>query len=195
MTSIVIATNNSGKFAEFQTLLAPLHCISQTAFKVVPPEETGLSFIENAIQKARHACEVSQHPALADDSGLVVPALSGKPGIYSARFAGIDATDEENIAFLLHAMEDIPEKHRGAYFYCALAYVKTPDDPTPLFAIGTLHGTVIKAPRGTHGFGYDPIVYIKDHHKTLAELPPEIKNGISHRAMALKTLQKELCHA
>ena len=195
MTSIVIATNNSGKFAEFQTLLAPLHCVSQTAFKIVPPEETGLSFIENAIQKARHACEVSQQPSLADDSGLVVPALSGKPGIYSARFAGIDATDEENIAFLLQAMADIPEKQRNAYFYCALAFVKTPDDPTPLFAIGKLHGSIIKAPQGTHGFGYDPIFYIKSHQKTLAELSPEIKNAISHRAIALKTLQKELCHA
>ena len=114
MQSIVIATNNSGKLAEFQALLAPIHCISQTTFKIVPPEETGLSFIENAIQKARHACEVSQQPALADDSGLVVPALTGKPGIYSARFAGPDATDEENIALLLKTMENVSDTHRNA---------------------------------------------------------------------------------
>lgn len=194
MESIIIATNNSGKLAEFQSLLSPIRCISQTTYKIIPPAETGLSFIENAIQKARHASKISQQPALADDSGLVVPALSGRPGIHSARFAGPDATDEENIALLLNTMKPLAEQQRHAYFYCALALVQTHDDPTPLIALGKLQGSIIKKPVGSHGFGYDPIFFIQAHQKTLAELPEDIKNTLSHRSMALKSLKKELGH-
>lgn len=189
---LIIATSNPGKFAEFQTLLAPIHCIAPSHIGIDSVEETGLSFIENAIIKARHACRLTQKPALADDSGIVVAALDGAPGIYSARFAGQNATNEDNIELLLERLSNIPSKDRKAYFYCALALVRYENDPTPIIATGQLNGTINNEPRGEQGFGYDPIMYITKYKRTVAELPAEVKNTISHRAHALKHLRKQL---
>ncbi len=188
MKSLVLATGNSGKIAELQILLEPIECISQQQFHVSSIEETGLSFVENALLKARHASRISKLPALADDSGLVVQALNGKPGIYSARFAGEHALDDENIVFLLNQLSHVPASERQAFFYCALVLVKHADDPTPLIATGSLHGTINLKPQGNGGFGYDPVFYLPHKQCTLAQLPLDEKNKISHRATALKRL-------
>ena len=192
MNELVLATSNPGKILELQSILAPIHCISQKSLGIDSADETGLSFIENAIIKARHASRLSNKPALADDSGLVVPALQGKPGIYSARFAGIDATDDDNIKLLLEKLTDIADEQREAYFYCGLAVVLHSDDPTPILATGKIHGKITHERQGTHGFGYDPIFYLPDLQCTMAELPAKLKNTISHRALALMQLQKQL---
>ena len=194
MNELILATGNQGKIVELQALLSPTHCISQNALGIESAEETGLSFIENAIIKARHASRLAQKPALADDSGLVVLALDGKPGIYSARFAGIDADDNDNINLLLEKMATIPDDQRQAYFYCALALVQHADDPTPIIATGKFSGTITRSRSGEQGFGYDPIMYIAKHQCTVAQLPAHIKNTISHRAMALKQLSEQLAH-
>lgn len=192
MQTIILATHNAGKIREFQTLLAPIECVSQQDIKHLEPiEETGLSFIENALLKARHASHFHQsQAALADDSGLVVPALQGQPGIYSARYAKENASDKENIEFLLEKMKGIPD--RRAFFYCALVLIKHANDPTPLIATGTLHGLIAEKPSGTEGFGYDPIFYLPQYQGTLAEISLLDKNKISHRAKALQYLQKQL---
>lgn len=192
MNNIIIASNNSGKIAEFQAMLSPIQCIPQGELGITDADETGLSFIENAIIKARHASHFSQKPALADDSGLVVNALNGQPGIYSARFAGSHATDSANIERLLMLLKSTPREQRQAYFYCAIALVRDANDPTPLIATGKLHGIISEQPSGQHGFGYDPVFYLPSHQCTLAELSPTIKNTLSHRANALKQLQQEL---
>ena len=189
MNECVLATANPGKIIELQTLLAPLHCRPQTDFGIHNAEETGLSFIENAILKARHASRLAKKPALADDSGLVVPALQGAPGIYSARFAKKNATDLENIAYLLKKLEHITDRY--AYFYCALAWIQHPDDPTPIIATGQWIGEIARAPAGEQGFGYDPVFYLKTQGKTAAQLPKHIKNNLSHRAQALQTLRHQ----
>jgi XTP/dITP diphosphohydrolase len=147
---------------------------------------------ENAILKARHACRLTQKPALADDSGLVVSALHGQPGIYSARFAGEQASDADNIELLLQKIQMIPEHERHAYFYCAIALVRAEDDPAPLIATGHCHGLIQPTCAGDKGFGYDPIFYLPEHHCTMAQLSLEIKNRISHRAMALQQLWQAL---
>ena len=190
MQDLVIATGNAGKMAELQALLSPIVCVSQQELGIKCIEETGLTFIENAILKARHASRLSQKPALADDSGLVVPQLQGQPGIYSARFAGVGATDKENRELLLQKMLAYTERH--AYFYCALALVQHEKDPTPLLATGQLWGTISQKPKGTHGFGYDPLFFLTKQQCTMAELPIEIKNTISHRGLALQQLQQHL---
>lgn len=192
MKPLLIATHNAGKFQEFQAILAPIECIPAQSLKLTSPEEKGLSFIENAILKARAAATASQMPALADDSGLVVPALKGAPGIYSARYAGKDANDLNNIEKLLEQMQYLTGKDRNAYFYCALALVQYAEDPTPLIAIGQFHGLIHHTPEGFNGFGYDPIFYLKEYECTLATLPSETKNRISHRAKALIQLKKML---
>jgi XTP/dITP diphosphohydrolase len=189
MKEIILATHNRGKIAELSAILAPIHCISQHDLGIESVEETGLSFIENAIIKARHASKISNKPALADDSGLVVKALHGQPGIYSARFAGVEATDKENVQKLLEQLTDIEEEHRQAYFYCAIALVQFAKDPTPILAIGQLNGYISREPHGDSGFGYDPIFYLEDHQCTLAQLSVKTKNLISHRAIALKQLK------
>lgn len=186
MKKIILATSNAGKIAELQALLSPIECISQGALGIDDADETGLSFIENAIIKARHASRLSGEPALADDSGLVVPALNGQPGIYSARFAGIHASDATNINRLLELLQHTPADDRSAFFYCAIALVTHADDPTPIIATGTLHGYITEARAGDKGFGYDPVFYLPSHQCTLAELPSAGKNIISHRAHALK---------
>ena len=188
--NLILATSNPGKIAELQAMLPAFHCISQSTLGITDADETGLSFVENAIIKARHASRISKQPALADDSGLVVEALNGEPGIYSARFAGPQANNHENIELLLSRMAHIPDDQRHAYFYCAIALVQHADDPTPILATGKFVGRINRERRGEHGFGYDPVFYLPEYHCTLAELSPEIKNTISHRAMALKQLNK-----
>ena len=192
MKEIILATSNAGKIAELSALLFPVNCISQASLNISSAEETGLSFVENALIKARHASRIANRPALADDSGLVVPALNGAPGIYSSRYASAEATDEENIDFLLTNLKNIPEHQRQAYFYCAIALVDYADDPTPLLATGKLEGKIVSKPVGNQGFGYDPIFYVESQQCTAAELPALIKNQISHRAIALNQLQKLL---
>lgn len=188
MKKLLLATSNQGKIKELEDLLSPVHCIAQSEYGLTSPEETGLSFIENALLKARHASIHTGMPALADDSGLVVPALDGAPGIYSARYAGLDANDAKNIALLLENIKDI--KERDAFFYCAIAIVHHPKDPTPIIATGAIHGVITYEPAGVEGFGYDPVFFIPEYQCTAAELPASIKNTISHRANALKQLRQ-----
>lgn len=189
---IVLASNNSGKLQELTSILAPLDfsLLPQTAFDFPAHEETGLSFVENAISKARWASKYTSLPAIGDDSGLVVDALSGAPGIYSSRYAGLDASDEENMHKLLDTMAHIT--HRTAHFYCAMVFVKHHTDPTPLIATGRLNGEILSEKRGEHGFGYDPIFYVPTHHKSAAEISKDDKNTISHRAKACASLTKQL---
>ncbi len=187
--TIVLATQNAGKIREFQAMLAPIECLPQSMFDIPSVDETGLSFVENAILKARHVSQYANAPALADDSGLMVNALSGKPGIYSARYAGKDADDATNIAKLIEALKEVPEKQRGAQFYCALAMVQHADDPAPLIAVGQCVGQIGFTPQGTNGFGYDPVFFLPAYGCTFAELAPAVKNTISHRAQALEMLQ------
>lgn len=186
--TLILATGNPEKIAEISALLPEIQCIPQQSLTLQSAEETGLSFIENAILKARHASRVAHQPALADDSGLVVEALEGQPGIYSARFAGIQATDRENIELLLERLSPIPDQMRQAYFYCAIALVRHADDPTPIVTTGQLSGLILREARGSRGFGYDPIFYLPEFQATLAELSADTKNRISHRAIALKKL-------
>jgi XTP/dITP diphosphohydrolase len=190
MKEIILATSNPGKLAEFQAILSPIHCISQSSLDIGSVEETGLSFIENALLKARHASRIANLPALADDSGLVVPALQGEPGIFSARFAGVGASDQQNIQHLLEKLID--REAREAYFYCALALVRDANDPTPFLATGKLWGKINLQPQGSHGFGYDPVFYLPQYGCTVAELSATIKNNISHRALALHQLRGQL---
>lgn len=194
MKKVVLASNNPGKLAEFSVLLAPLGytLIPQAALGIDDAEETGLTFIENAILKARHASTLSGLPALADDSGLAVAALGGAPGIYSARYAGEHADTHANIQKLLTAMTDIPDDERQAAFHCVLAFLSHDKDPTPLVCDGSWHGRILRAPRGSHGFGYDPVFFVPSEHLTAAELSPERKGEISHRGLAVSALLKQL---
>lgn len=189
MKEIILATSNKGKIKELNELLAPIHCVSQAILNISDAEENGLSFIENALIKARHASLQAEKPALADDSGLVVPALNGAPGIYSARYSGTDANDKSNIELLLKNMAHLQGKEREAYFYCAIALVQHAKDPTPLIATGIFRGTIHHEPLGDEGFGYDPVFYIDEYQCTAAQLPAKLKNTISHRAKALKHLR------
>ena len=192
--NVVIASGNSGKIHEFRAMLEPLdfEIIPQTEFNVTPVHESGLTFIENALIKARHAATYTRLPAIADDSGLVVPALNGEPGIYSARYSGENALDNQNNKKLLLKMENFSDEKRQAYFYCALVFVRYGHDPVPLVACGRWQGNILCEPRGEHGFGYDPIFYVPDHHCSAAELTTDVKNQISHRALALRDLLKQL---
>lgn len=192
MKELIIATQNQGKLKEFQQLLSPIRCISQASLALPGIEETGLSFVENAIIKARHVSQLTGQPVLADDSGLVVEALQGAPGIYSSRFAGVDATDSENIQLLLQRLQHVEDEQRVAYFYCALVVLRYPDDPMPIIATGQLEGHIIRQATGQGGFGYDPVFYVPSYQCTLAQLTAEEKNGISHRSRALKQLKQYL---
>lgn len=191
---LVLASNNVGKLAEFAALLKPLtiKLIPQNELAIDDVPETGCTFVENALIKARHASNLSHLPALADDSGLVVPALNGAPGIYSARYAGENADSAANIQRLLAELKNTPQDQRQAYFYCVIVVVLYPTDPTPLIAIGKWHGIILESPRGQGGFGYDPIFYIPDLKKSSAELSREEKNKISHRGKALASLLTQL---
>lgn len=190
MKEIILATSNQGKIKELNELLAPVHCISQSSIGIVDAIENGLSFIENALIKARHASLYAKKPALADDSGLVVPALNGEPGIYSSRYSGSNATDQENIDLLLKNMAHLQGKQRHAYFYCAMVFVQHAKDPTPVIATGVFKGIIHPESLGSGGFGYDPIFYVEEYQCTAAQLPANIKNTISHRAKALSQLRE-----
>lgn len=189
---ILLASSNQGKIKEFTQMLFPIEIIPQKNFGIDALEETGLSFIENALLKARYASEQCNLPAIADDSGLVVPALNGQPGIYSARYAGPESLDNENIKLLLTNLEKIPQEKRIAFFYCVLVFIQHPQDPMPIIATGQIKGEIIASPQGSNGFGYDPIFYLKDYGCTMAELSPEKKNTISHRGIALRKLKEKL---
>lgn len=185
---ILLATSNIGKINELKQILSPIECIPQKDLGIKSVVETGESFIENAILKARHASACSNLPALADDSGLVIPELKGEPGIFSARYAGEDASDADNIKLVLKKLNDIGLKKTTAYFYCAVALIQHPKDPTPMIVTGKLVGQISTEIQGTNGFGYDPIFYLQEYQKTMAELDINIKNKISHRALALQKL-------
>jgi len=187
---IVLASGNAGKLAEFKLIFAPMDIsvVPQSEFKVSEVEETGLSFIENAILKARHASAASGLPALADDSGLSVDFLDGAPGIYSARYAGSGASDEDNIDKLLDALREAPEEARGAAFVCALAFVRHPEDPIPVIAQGKWRGAVLTEKHGHEGFGYDPVFWVPEKQCAAAQLSKQEKNAMSHRALAVAQL-------
>lgn len=198
ISRLVLASGNKGKLREINQLLHGLHieAIPQTEFGVPDVEETGLTFVENAIIKARNAAEHSGLPALADDSGIEVDALNGEPGIYSARYAGKGATDEANLVKLLQAIKDVPEAERTARFQCVMVYMAHAKDPTPLICQGTWEGSILYQPRGENGFGYDPVFYVPTHDCSAAELVSDIKNQLSHRGQALRKflglLQQEM---
>lgn len=194
MKEIVLASSNPGKAREINQLLAKLdlHVQPQSELGVVDAEETGLTFVENAILKARNAALHTGLPAIADDSGIEVDALNGAPGIYSARFAGAGASDQDNLEKLLTDMQGIPEAGRSARFQCLLVYLRHANDPTPLICQGTWEGRILAEPRGEHGFGYDPVFYVPTHDCSSAELPPQVKNILSHRGQALRKLVSTL---
>ena len=192
MDKIVLASGNAGKLKEFAQLFSgwQIAVHPQSEFVSGEAEETGLSFIENALIKARHASRASGLPALADDSGLAVDALDGAPGIYSARYAGAGASDADNNRKLLEALEGVPEEKRGASFHCALAFVRTPEDPVPLVCTARWHGRILEHPAGDQGFGYDPLFFVEEEGLTSAQLPREVKNRLSHRAQAVKLFEQ-----
>jgi len=187
---IVLASGNSGKLREFQQILgrSGMQLLSQRELGVSDAEETGLSFVENAILKARHASAATGLPALADDSGIEVDALKGRPGIYSARYAGPGASDEQNNALLLEQLREVPDPQRGARFQCVIVFMRHADDPMPFISQGTWHGRILHAPAGANGFGYDPLFHVPTHDCASAQLEPSIKNQISHRGQALRQL-------
>jgi len=190
MKKVVLATGNAGKVRELAHLLAEfgLDVVAQTELGVESAEETGLTFIENAIIKARHAAAETGLPAVADDSGLAVDFLGGAPGIYSARYAGVDASDQQNLDKLLVALKDVPQGQRNAQFHCVLVYMRHAEDPTPLVCHGSWPGEIAFAQAGEGGFGYDPIFFVPELGKTAAELTREEKSAVSHRGQALKLL-------
>ena len=193
-TRIVVASGNAGKLAEFDRLLgeAGFTFVAQGELGVDDIPETGLTFVENALLKARHAARVTGLPALADDSGLCVDALGGAPGLYSARYAGEPSDAGRNIDKLLAALADVPDGQRDAHFHCTLVLVRHPEDPRPLIAQGEWHGRVLTAPRGNGGFGYDPVFLDPDSGLTAAELDPAAKARASHRGRALAVLRERL---
>ena len=189
---LVLASHNAGKLKELQAMLGHARRVRSVGeFSDVEPEETGLSFVENAILKARNAARVSGLPALADDSGLAVDHLGGAPGIYSARYADGQG-DAANNAKLLDALREVPDAERGAQFVCALALVRHAEDPLPILCEGLWHGRILHAPQGEHGFGYDPLFWVPERDCSSAELAPQDKNQISHRARAMALLKHRL---
>ena len=187
---IVLASNNPGKLREFSALLTDLHyeILPQAHFGIPEADETGLTFVENAIIKARNAAKYSELPALADDSGLEVDALGGAPGIYSARYAGPGSNDRRNLEKLLADLTGVADPQRTARFQCVLVFLRHALDPTPLICHGTWEGRILQQARGSSGFGYDPVFYVPTHGCSAAELPPEVKNALSHRGQALRQL-------
>jgi len=194
MQKVVLATGNAGKVRELASLLNDfgLDVVAQTELNVDSVEETGLTFIENAILKARHAAKVTGLPAIADDSGLAVDFLGVSPGIYYARYAGEEASDRQNLEKLLDALKDVPDAQRQAQFHCVLVYMRHAGDPTPLVCHGSWSGVITREAAGSGGFGYDPIFFVPSEGKTAAELSREEKIAISHRGRALKLLLEAL---
>ena len=193
---IVLASSNPGKLAELEAMLGPagVRVVPQDALGVEPPAETGLTFVENALIKARAACAATGLPALADDSGIVVDALGGAPGVRSARYAGEGATDADNVARLLESLEGFAAPERGAAFVCVIAFLRHAHDPRPIVCEGIWEGQVLDAPRGDGGFGYDPVFFIETLGRSAAELSRAEKNAVSHRGQALAPLLGRLAH-
>lgn len=185
---ILLATTNPGKIKEFSAIFAdlPIEFELQSQYGIAAADETGLSFVENAILKARHAAKHTGMCAIADDSGLCVDYLHGAPGIYSARYAGENANDASNLQKLLNDLKGVPTEKRQASFYCAIAFVRHADDPTPLIAQGRWHGVITQTAQGENGFGYDPIFFVPQENCTSAQLPSAVKNDLSHRGQALQ---------
>lgn len=194
MKQVVLATGNPGKLKEMAEILQPFGwgVSPQSDFFADEAEETGLSFIENAILKARFACRKTGLPAIADDSGLEVAALQGRPGIYSARYAGPNASDADNLHRLLVDMNEVPPNQRQASYYCAMVFCRHADDPTPLVGLGRWKGEILQAPQGDGGFGYDPIFWVPELEKSAAQLSKQQKNAMSHRAQALHALVEQI---
>jgi len=195
MQKLVLASNNAGKLREFGQLLAPLNfeVLPQSAFNVPEADEPYVTFVENALAKARHCARLTGLPALADDSGLCVHALGGAPGVRSARYAGEPKSDTRNNAHLLQQLEG--QQDRSGHYVAVLVFVRHADDPQPLIAEGEWHGEILTAPRGDGGFGYDPLFFLPSLNATAAELAPEQKNNLSHRGIALQQLIEKLRHA
>ena len=192
--TLVLASSNGGKLEELRAMLAglPLRILAQGELGVEDVPETGLTFVENALIKARHASQVTGLPALADDSGLIVDALGGAPGLYSARYAGTPTNAAANNAKLLEAMREIPAGRRSARFYAVIVLLRHPEDPQPLIAEGRWEGEITFAPRGDGGFGYNPVFFDPLQGQTAAEMDAATKNRLSHRARALETLRSQL---
>lgn len=191
---LVLASGNPGKLREFKALLSPLayRVSPQSDFSVTEVDECGLTFIENALLKAREACRISGLPALADDSGLEVDALQGAPGIYSARYAGVAKSDDANNRKLLAALDQVPEEQRTARYWCVLVMLRHAEDPVPVVVQVSWEGQILVSPRGEGGFGYDPLFWLPDIGKSVAELSSEMKNRLSHRGRALQALVEQL---
>ena len=191
---LVLASSNAGKLEELRELLADtgIELIAQSELGVDDAEETGETFVENAIIKARHAARLTGLPALADDSGICVDALEGAPGLYSARYAGEHGNASRNIDKLLDALRDVPESQRGAHFYCVLVLLHHAHDPQPLIVEGQWHGRILPARQGQGGHGYDPVFLDPVHGQSAAEMPLPLKNGLSHRGQALAALKQRL---
>ncbi len=194
MSAVVLASRNLGKLAEMQSLFAPLGWTLRPVsdFSAHEPEETEHTFAGNALIKARHAAQVSGLPAIADDSGLSVDALGGAPGVQSAYYAGKPSNDKANNEKLLRELADVPDEKRGAEFVCVMAYVRRADDASPVIAQAKWRGSILREPRGANGFGYDPLFFVPDHRCASAELPPEVKNRLSHRGQAAALLLEKL---
>lgn len=194
MRKVVLASSNKGKLVELQAILEQkdVQLLPQSEYSVSDADETGLSFVENALIKARHACLATGLPAIADDSGIEVDALKGEPGIYSARYAGShgEAADKQNNAKLLRELEDVPEAERSARFQCVITYMRHAKDPMPLICQGTWEGRILFSEEGQNGFGYDPLFYVPSHGCASAKLDAATKNAISHRGQALTQLLK-----
>ena len=193
---LVLASGNAGKLAELRELLGGGRYVlrAQSEFDVDDAEETGLTFVENALLKARHASRATGLPALGDDSGLCVDALGGAPGLYSARYAGAHGDSAANIARLLRELDGVADAARTARFHCVLALLRSHDDPRPIIVEGSWEGRILRAPRGEHGFGYDPVFLDPENAMSAAELEPAIKNAISHRGRALAMLRQRLAY-
>jgi XTP/dITP diphosphohydrolase len=189
---IVLASGNQGKINEIQAILKDHPIVPQNQWQIIEAEETGTTFVENAILKARHAAQHCQLPAIADDSGLVVDALDGAPGVISARYAGVGSSDDENVQKLLTALEGVPEERRTARFICVLVFMQHANDPFPLIAQGVWEGRILPQPIGINGFGYDPVFWIEEYQCSSAQLPAEVKNSLSHRGKALQKLTEAL---
>ncbi|MBL4743730.1 MAG: RdgB/HAM1 family non-canonical purine NTP pyrophosphatase [Cycloclasticus sp.] len=191
---IVLASGNKGKIAEIQSILAghSIQMLPQSHFNINDADETGTTFIENAIIKARHAAELSQCPAIADDSGLEVDALKGQPGVHSARYAGLPSNDANNTAKLLDALEGTPQPQRTARFHCVMVFMAHAGDPSPLIGHGVWEGEITHVSSGENGFGYDPVFYVPEQQCSSAELTSVVKNSLSHRAQALKQLMPQI---
>jgi XTP/dITP diphosphohydrolase len=191
---VVLASGNKGKLKELQSRLGELDfdVLPQSQFNIPDADETGLSFIENAILKARHAAKLSGLPAIADDSGLEVDCLQGQPGIYSARFSGDNANDKSNNAKLLELLAGVPDSQRSARFQCVLVFMRHQYDPTPIVCQGSWEGKILTQAQGENGFGYDPLFFITERNCSSAQLPAEEKNRISHRGKAMSLLIERL---